>query len=179
MSEELGQQLVRVFLRYFRLGMPMGVHGGRAGSDLRDLLLLHWSISSSVLDLAEYAREHPHELRSVLGSRTVASRGVVRGRILAGETSVLQTVTADPGVFVIDEPFLLFATGPNRVLGWTLRRATNLARRFRSMLPQEATYFENTVAMLAVVQDVQRLLPTTDDAQLGTPTPGDVRAAHV
>lgn len=156
----------------------MEVHGGHAGSDLRDLLLLHWSISSGVLELAEYAREHPHELRSVLGARTVVSRGVVRGRILAGATSVLQTITADPSVFVLEEPFRSFSTGPNRVLGWTLRQATNLARRFRSLLPEEATYFKHTVEMLATVQDVRRLLPTTDDAQLGAPTRGDVRAAR-
>jgi hypothetical protein len=78
----------------------------------------------------------------------------------------------------LEEPFRSFSTGPNRVLGWTLRQATNLARRFRSLLPEEATYFKHTVAMLATVQDVRRLLPTTDDAQLGTPTPGDVRAAR-
>jgi hypothetical protein len=156
----------------------MDVPEAQAGADLRDLLLLHWSISSPVLDLAEYAREHPHELRSVLMSRTTISRGVVRGRIMAGATSVLQTVTADPSVFVLDEPFRSFSTGPNRVLGWALRQATNLARRFRSLLPEQSTYFERTAAMLATVQDVRRLLPTTDDAQLGTPTAGDVRAAR-
>jgi hypothetical protein len=177
-NEDLGRQLVRVFLRFFRSGVAMEVRDGRAGGDLRDLLLLHWSISSSVSDLVDYAREHPHELRSALASRTTISRGIVRGRIIAGATSVLQTVTADPSLFVLDEPFRSFSTGPNRVLGWTLRQATKLARRFRALLPEEATYFERTVAMLTTVQDVRRLLPTTDDAQLGTPTPGDVRVAR-
>jgi len=156
----------------------MDVRGPRAGTALQDLLLLHWSISSPGLELVEYSSEPPHELRSVLMSRTTISRGVVRGRILAGATSVIQTMTADSTIFVLDEPFRSFSTGPNRVFGWTLRHANNLARRFRSLLPEKATYFERTAAMLASVQHVRRLLPTTDDAQLGTPTPGDVRAAR-
>ena len=177
MSDDLARSLVRVLLRYFRRGALINVRDA-AAANLRDLLLLHWSISSSVMELADHARQHPHELRATLGSRTSVARGVARGRVLGAPTSVLQAVSGDSSLLVLEEPFRSFSSGPNRVLGWTLRHATNFAGRFRSLLPAEASYFDRTVEMLATIQDVRRLLPKTDDSQLHSPTADDVRAAR-
>jgi len=52
------------------------------------------------------------------------------------------------------------------------------ARRFSSLLPTEATYFERTTALLASVRHIDRVLPMTNDALLHVPNADDVRAAR-
>jgi hypothetical protein len=175
---ELAGSLVRVLLRYFRKGVAVDAAGGRIEESSTDLLLLHWSISGTVQSLIEYARYNSHELQSALASRVLRHDGAIRGRIMAAETVRAQTITANPVFYVVEEPFRSFASGPNRVLGWTLRLAAQFARRFSAMLPPEATYFERTAAVMASVRHIERMLPITNDALLQAPTADDVRAAR-
>lgn len=178
MTDELAASLVSILIRYFRKGAAIDATGGRVDATSTDLLLLHWSISRTVQSLAEYARRNPHELQSVLGSRVLRTDGAIRGRILAAETVRAQMITANPALYVVEEPFRSFDSGPNRVLGWTLRLAGLFARRFSSLLPAEATYFERTAAIIASVRHIERVLPLTNDALLQAPNADDVRAAR-
>jgi hypothetical protein len=177
-TDDLAASLVNLLLRYFRKGVELDASGGRVDAMSTDMLLLHWSISRTVQSLVEYARSNTHELHSVLGSRVLRTDGAIRGRILAAETVRAQTITANPAFYVIEEPFRSFDSGPNRVLGWTLRLAGQYALRFRSMLPVEATYFERTAELLASVRQVERVLPITNDALLQMPNADDVRSAR-
>jgi hypothetical protein len=170
--------LVRLLVRYFRKGESLDASGGQLDAASEDLLLLHWAISPSVRNLIEYAQQNTHELQSILGSRTVVSDGAIRGRLLAAESVRLQATSANPSLYLVDEPYRSFETGPNRVLGWTLRTAARLARRFRTMLPPEATYFERSVSTLALVQQCERTLPITNDTLLRSPSADDVRSAR-
>ena len=178
MNDELAASLVNLLLRYFRKGAEIDASGGSVSESSTDMLLLHWSISRTVQALVQYARGNSHELQSVLGSRVLRTDGAIRGRILAAETIRAQTITANPGLYVVEEPFRSFDSGPNRVLGWTLRLASRYARRFRSILPLEATYFERTTELLASVRQVEHILPITNDALLQAPNSDDVRAAR-
>jgi hypothetical protein len=175
--DELAASLVSLLLRYFRKGVAIDASGGRVHASNTDLLLLHWSISREVQSLVEYARLNSHEMQSVLGCRVVTDTAI-RGRIMAAETALAQTIHANPALYIFEAPFRSFDNGPNRVLGWTLRLASQLARRFRSMLPDEATYFERTAEMLASVRHLERVLPMTNDALLQMPNADDVRAAR-
>jgi hypothetical protein len=176
-SEDLESFLTRVLLRYFRKGTPQDVRSPVAEHADREFLILHWSISPEVQDLCTYLVRHPHELKAALQPKSV-SGPAVRGRIKAAETVLLQTRTSDPTKFVFVEPFRTFDSGPNRVLGWTLIYAMTLARRFRSMLPEEATYAERTTEALQLVEDVRRLIPSVANSAIQPPSSNDVKAAR-
>ena len=167
-----------MLLRYFRAGEGVVVEDALARRADRDLLLLHWAVSPAIADLATHLREHPHEVSAALERRVITARGIVRGRIDAGATVVQQTLAADPSMFVFEEPFRSHATGPNRVLAWTMGYATQLARRFRQMLPDEATYRERVVATLRLVEEVRRMLPRLESSDFSPPSANDVRAAR-
>lgn len=176
-GSDLASYLVRILLRYFRQGELQSVTAEKVHESDKDLLLLQWSVSEQVGDLCRYLTQHPHEIRAVLQPRTVVGSGCARGRIRAADSVALQERSGDTSVFVYDEPFRSFEAGPNRVLGWTLSYAALLARRFRSMLPSEATYYARILDRLRVLEDVRRLLPRSS-APVSMPSPGDVRAAR-
>jgi hypothetical protein len=177
-SDLLGEFIVRTLLRYFRAGATVLVEGGSARYADRDLLLLHWAVSPVIADLARHLREHPHEVHAALERRVVTATGEVRGRIDAAATAVLQARTADPSTFIFEEPFRSHVTGPNRVLAWTMDYATQLARRFRQMLPENANYRLRAVATLRLVEEVRRMLPRLEPADLTVPSADDVRASR-
>jgi len=176
--DALASFIVRMLLRYFRTGAGVAVQNALARRADRDLLLLHWAVSPAIANLATHLREHPHEVSAALERRVVTARGVIRGRIDATATMVQQTLAADPSIFVFEEPFRSQATGPNRVLAWTMGYATKLASRFRQMLPDEATYLERVLTTLRLVEGVRRMLPRVANSDLGPPSANDVRAAR-
>jgi hypothetical protein len=176
-SDDLTSYIVRILLRYFRKGDPQIVDGAEVQQSDRELLLLQWAASEQVADLCRYLIQHPHELRAVLQPRIAVSSSSIRGRIRAAESVALQERTGEPGVFVYDEPFRSFDAGPNKVLGWTLMYATQVARRFRSALPTEATYRNRITDQLRRLEDVRRALPPIS-GPISLPSAGDVRASR-
>lgn len=176
-GNDLASYLVRILLRYFRKGEAQSVTLSHVHESDKDLLLLQWSVSEQVGDLCRYLTHHPHELRAVLQPRTVVASGCARGRIRAAESVVLQGRIGDPSVFAYEEPFRSFDAGPNRVLGWTLSYAAQIATRFRSLVPAEATYHSRILDRLRLLEDVRRLLRTVR-APVSMPSAGDVRAAR-
>ena len=178
MIDPLGTFIVRTLMRYFRAGTSIAVNDVLVLKADREMLVLHWAVSPIVSDLAQYLRRHPHEVRVSLQRRLVSESGSVRGRLDSGATALLQARTADPSLFVFDEPFRTHATGPNRVLAWTLNYATQIARRFRQMLPANATYRTQTISSLRLLDDVRRMLPRLGSADLSSPSANDVRMAR-
>lgn len=177
MTDRLGAFIVGALLRYFRSGASVPSSGGFVRRADRELLLLHWSVSPQVVGVAHYLREHPHEVRATLEARSTIGSGSIRGRLNATATMVLQTRTGDPSLFVCEESFRSHATGPNRVLAWTMTYAAHLARRFRQMLPEQASYRARAVSALRAVEGVSRTLPRLGTS-LSPPSPDDVRSAR-
>ena len=178
MTDPLGTFIVRTLLRYFRAGESIAVHDVSPRMADREILVLHWAVSPVVSDLAQYLHQHLHEVQASLEHRSIAESGTVRGRLDSSATALLQGRTADPSLFVFYEPFRTHATGPNRVLAWTLTYATQMARRFRQMLPADAAYHTRTVATLRHLDDVRRILPRLGSAYLNAPSSNDVRMAR-
>ncbi len=165
-------------MRYFRAGVSVHVEGVTPRTADREMLVLHWAVSPVVSDLAHYLLQHPHEVQASLERRLMAESGTVRGRLDSSATAVLQARTADLSLFVFDEPFRTHATGPNRVLAWTLTFATHIARRFRQILPDGASYHTRTVDTLRLLDDVRRVLPRLGSAYSNPPSSNDVRMAR-
>lgn len=178
MSDPLATFIVPTLLRYFRPGTPIAAQGDAVRRADREVLLLHWAVSPAIADVARYLREHPHEVRAALTPRAATASGTMRGRIHAAATVLTEARTGDPSMFVFDEPFRSNATGPNRVLVWTMSYATQLARRFRQMLPDDATYRVGAVATLRLIEGVSRMLPLLQTSDLTAPSANDVRAAR-
>ena len=175
MTEDLSSFIVRLLLRYFRRGEKQQLSSFNILDSDRELLLLQWSISDKVTTLCRYILEHPHEQRAVLQAKTVVSSGSIRGRLRSAETVIAQIGAGDPTLFVADEPFRSFDSGPNRVLGWTLRYATLLSRRFRSLLPPESNYADYAMTALRLLDDVHHRMPEAVEAL--PPSPYDIRTA--
>ena len=165
-------------MRYFRTGTSVAVNDVSVLSADREMLVLHWAVSPIVAELAQYLQQHPHEVQASLERRLVTESGNVRGRLDSGATALLQARTADPSLFVFDEPFRTHTTGPNRVLAWTLTYAIQIGRRFRQMLPEGATYRTRTVGLLRLLDDVRRVLPRLGSVDLAPPSGNDVRMAR-
>lgn len=177
MNDPLASSIVSALLRYFREGELVAADGSRIEEADRDMLRLHWSISSPVFNLVEYVRRHPHELRSSLDTRRTTSPNI-RGNIDFAESVREQLRTADPSIFVFNEAYRSHESGPNRVLFWTVSYAALLGRRFRSLLPAKGSYALRTVAVLRSLENARRLLPLPEPQLLRVPSPDDVRAAR-
>lgn len=176
-DDELASYLVRILLRYFRGGAHQQISAPQIHESDYDLLLFQWSISSKVHDLCLYVARNTHELRAALHAHIASSNSGIRGRIRAADSIVLQERTGDPSNFVYEEPFRSYDAGPNRLLGWVLTYATQLARRFRSLLPIEAAYYTIAVERLRVIEDARRVLPFAA-MPLRMPTADDIRSAR-
>lgn len=130
-----------IFLRYFTsagklsLDQP-SLHMRRD----RDLLRLHWSLSSQVTKLVTYILEHRHEVQSVLGSETRVEDGILRGRLNASRTVILRRVSGLDTAIVSHEPVRSYRSGPNQLLGWVLREAWSLSSRFSAVTLESAGY---------------------------------------
>jgi hypothetical protein len=130
-----------IFLRYFSAAHSLSLdHPSVVMKRDRDLLRLHWSLSTPVKKLVSYVLEHRHEVQSVLSTEFRTEDGILRGRLDAMKTVMLRRVSGLQTAIVSNEPVRSYGSGPNQVLGWVLTEAWGLASRFSSITQESAGY---------------------------------------
>mgnify|MGYP000010997012 CR=1 FL=1 len=130
-----------IFLRYFSAAHDLSVdQPSLVMMRDRDLLRLHWSLSSPVTNLVSYVLAHRHEVQSVLSSEMRTEDGILRGRLNAAKTVMLRRVSGLDTAIVSSEPVRSYSSGPNQVLGWVLMEAWALASRFSAVTLDSAGY---------------------------------------
>src|SRR5690242_18801812 len=105
-----------IFLRYFSATNPLAA--GNPSLLLnrdRQLLRLHWALSSPVTNLATYVLEHRHEVHSILTSKIRVEDGMLRGPLNAGRTVMLRRVSGLDTAVVSHEPIRSYSSGPNQL----------------------------------------------------------------
>lgn len=173
----LSDFIVRLLLRYFRDGDVQRITHPQVYENDREFLLFQWSCSGAVEDLCQYVLNNPHEVRATLKHVTSVAKGVVRGRVRAADTVRLQLRTGNPSLLQIDEPRRSMEDGPNRLLGWTLMMAIQIASRFARLLPPETHYAQKSLASLRLLRSAQRLLHVTSFFAR-SPSANDIRLAR-
>ena len=130
-----------IFLRYFSAAHNLSLdHPSLVMRRDRDLLRLHWSLSTPVTKLVSYVLEHRHEVQSVLSSEIRTEDGILRGRLDAMRTVMLRRISGLETAIVSNEPVRSYSSGPNHVLAWVLTEAWGLASRFSSVTQESAGY---------------------------------------
>lgn len=132
-----------VFLRYFSAAQRLTMD--QPSLDMRrdrDLLRLHWSLSSPVATLVSYVLANRHEVQSVLENEVRIEDGVLRGRLDAMKTVMLRRISGLETAIVGKEPVRSYSSGANQVLGWVVMEAWALASRFLGVTLDSAGYRE-------------------------------------
>lgn len=147
----------------------------------RELLRLHWSLSSPVSALVSYALEHRHEIQTVLGSAVRFEDGVVRGRLDAMATVRMRQMSGLATAIVSHEPIRSYASGPNQVLGWVLMQAWSLASRFSTVTLDSPAYrssIDNALQRLEQCRRIHAIAQITGQTALNQrPTAGSILEA--
>jgi hypothetical protein len=132
-----------LFLRYFSAAQRLSIdQPSLVMKRDRDLLRLHWSLSSPVTALVSYVLANRHEVQSVLGSEVRIEDGVLRGRLDSVKTVMLRRISGLETAIVGKEPVRSYRSGANQVLGWVLMEAWALASRFSAVTLESAGYRE-------------------------------------
>ena len=159
-----------LLLRYFSAAGP--AHLDRPALVIardRELLRLHWSLSSSVADLVTYVIEHRHEIQSVLSSAIRIEDGIVRGRLDAVATLRRRRMSGLSTAVVSHEPLRTYDSGPNQVLGWVLSKAWSLAARFSRITLDSPAYrasIDRSIARLEQVRRIQAISQIAGQSEL-------------
>jgi hypothetical protein len=147
-----------IFLRYFSTAHNLSLdQPSLVMKRDRDLLRLHWSLSTPVSKLVSYVLEHRHEVQSVLSSEIRTEDGILRGRLDAMKTVMLRRVSGLETAIISNEPVRSYSSGPNQVLGWVLMEAWGLASRF-SFVTQESAGYRNSIDQVRLRLDQCRRL---------------------
>lgn len=130
-----------VLLRYFSATQSLSFgHPSLVLRRDRELLRLHWSLSTPVSRLVTYVLENRHEVQSVLSNIVRIEDGTLRGRLDAFATVKLRQVSGLPTAIVSHEPVRSFSSGPNQLLGWVIMEAWSLASRFSTITLDSSGY---------------------------------------
>jgi len=106
----------------------------------RELLRLHWALSSAVLTLTNYLLSNRHEIQSILTTTERLEDGIVRGRLDAVATIRHRRLSGHASAVISHEPSRTHASGPNQLLGWVIGQAWSLASRFSTLTLDSPLY---------------------------------------
>ena len=162
LDRRISDYTAALLLGYFRQSVKLGASDPRVDPQRdRDLLMMHWAISSAVFDFLEYIRAHPYEAESLFDLRRTTSDGFVRGRIDARATVLAQAMSGNTALTVSDEPTRSFETGPNSLVAWVVRAALRETGRFRDLHGEEAEigYFSAVERLRRHVAKIRRMDP--------------------
>jgi hypothetical protein len=140
----VADQTTALLLRYFSSSGSVHLNRPVLAIDRdRELLRMHWALSPTVSDLAEYVLSHRHEIQSVLESTVRIEDGMVRGRLDAVATLRVRQRTGFATALVSHEPLRTFDSGPNHLLGWVLKEAWSLVTHFSKISLDSDSYRAN------------------------------------
>lgn len=147
-----------IFLRYFGATQNLALDQPSLLMQRdRDLLRLHWSLSSPVSQLVSYALDHRHEIQSALSTARRVEDGMLRGRLNARATIVQRRISGLQTAIVSDEPVRSYSSGPNQLLGWVVMEAWALSSRFASVTLDSPAYKSSIEAARQRLDQCRRL----------------------
>lgn len=168
---------LRGFLRYLGPGARSSYGGPVTALTPYDIeaLRMWWALSGPVGALAARCATQPREIVAAFGDVRRETSGEITGPSDAAGSALLQSVTCDPGAFVVTESMGTWVSGPNRVLAKTLQSARSALRA--AALHARGGLFDGPAReRLAVIDDALRTAPLREI--LGSPE-GRVRiTAH-
>lgn len=157
---EISDFAASVLLRYFRRSTRVNSVAPRLDL-LRDLEILraYWAVSETAMSLVAYARNHPHELQSLLAYRPRLENGVAKGPIDARRTVLHTLLTGDSAAMATFQAERSFESEANRLLAHVLHRIESYARRFARWETAQPSSFDRVQSLLDNLRFLKRLKP--------------------